>query len=494
MKTFLKYVSLAISTILIGCGGGGDSSVASSAISYISWTNSVNGESVIDASGDFVKFRSDSRNMVFGSTEYTNMTVSSTGAKLVFNGNVVGTVLYIKSDSGSTITGLVCSDGTFMDIFGVQSNLTVKCSSVIPVPIDTPTAGAQTVKIGHVAPMSGAQAHYGRDNANGSQMAVEDLNAQNIVIGGKTIKFELMAEDDAADPALAITVAQKLCNANVAGVVGHLNSGTTIPASKIYNDCGIPHVTGSATNPNLTKPGYKTTYRIIANDNALGAGLAVYAADTMKLKTVAVIDDRTAYGQGVAEVFKATALAKGMQVVDQQFTTATATDFMAILTAIKAKNPDAIFYGGMDVQAGAMLRQMDQLGMSSVRYFGGDGICTTELINVAASAKSLAGVVCADGGLSIAKMPGGPAWKARYDVKYPGQFQVYSPYTYDATFVLVDAMKRANSTDPKVYLPKLLETNLNGVTAVIAFEPNGELKNPAMTLSTYKDGKKVALN
>ncbi len=351
----------------------------------------------------------------------------------------------------------------------------------------------QVVKIGHVAPMSGGQAHYGKDNTNGSAMAVEDLNAQNLVIGGKKIKFQLMAEDDAADPKQGTAVAQKLCDAKVAGVVGHLNSGTTIPASKIYNDCGIPHVTGAATNPNLTKPGYKTTYRIIANDNALGAGLADYAASTLKLKTVAVIDDRTAYGQGVAEVFKKTALAKGMKVVDEQYTTDKATDFMAILTAIKAKNPDAIFYGGMDAQAGAMLRQMDQLNLSKVKFFGGDGICTAEIIKIASGAKSLDGVVCAEGGASIAKMPGGTAWKARYDAKYPGQFQIYSPFTYDATFVLVDAMKRANSTDPKVYVPKLTETNFKGVTANIGFEPSGEMKNPSMTLSTYKDGKKVAL-
>ncbi len=355
-------------------------------------------------------------------------------------------------------------------------------------------ADEMVVKIGHVAPMSGSQAHYGKDNENGVRMAIEDLNAQKVVIGGKTIKFEIAAEDDAADPKQGTAVAQKLCDAKVAGVVGHLNSGTTIPASKIYNDCGIPHITGAATNPNLTKPGYNTTYRIIANDNALGAGLAFYAADNLKLKKIAVIDDRTAYGQGVAEVFTKIAKTKGIEIVDQQFTTDKATDFMAILTAIKSKKPDGIFYGGMDAQAGAMLRQMDQLGLSNVKFFGGDGICTTEIIKIASGAKSLDGVICAEGGSSIAKMPGGTAWKARYDAKYPGQFQIYSPYTYDATFVLVDAMKRANSTDPKVYLPKLIETNYKGVTANIAFEPNGEMKNPSMTLSTYKDGKKVALN
>ena len=351
----------------------------------------------------------------------------------------------------------------------------------------------QVVKIGHVAPVSGAQAHYGKDNENGARMAIEELNTQNIVIGGKKIKFELQAEDDAADPKQGTAAAQKLCDAKVAGVVGHLNSGTTIPASKVYNDCGIPHVTGAATNPNLTKPGYKTTFRIIANDNALGAGLAFYAADTLKLKTVAIVDDRTAYGQGVAAVFKKVAAEKGMKVVDEQFTTDKATDFMAILTAIKSKNPDGIFFGGMDPQAGPMLRQMEQLGMGNVKYFGGDGVCTTEIAKLAAGAKTLANVICAEGGASLQKMPGGTEWKARYDAKYPNQFQIYSPYTYDATMLLVDAMKRADSTDPKVYTAKLVESDYKGVTANIQFEPNGEMKNAAITLYHYVDGKKTPL-
>lgn len=352
----------------------------------------------------------------------------------------------------------------------------------------------QVVKIGHVAPMSGPQAHYGKDNENGVRMAIEDLNAKGVTIGGKKVRLEIAAEDDAADPKQGTAAAQKLCDAKVAGVVGHLNSGTTIPASKVYNDCGIPHITGAATNPNLTKPGYDTTYRIIANDNALGAQLALYAADTLKLKSVAIIDDRTAYGQGVAEIFKKTAESKGVKVVDSQFTNDKATDFMAILTAIKAKNPDGVFYGGMDPQAGPMLRQMEQLGMADVKFFGGDGICTTEIAKLAAGAKTLGGVICAEGGSAIDKMPGGKAWKTRYDAKYPGQFQIYSPYTYDATFVLVDAMTRAGSTDPKKYIPELKKANFKGITSTVQFETNGELKNAAATLYTYKDGKKVALN
>ncbi|WP_425414313.1 branched-chain amino acid ABC transporter substrate-binding protein [Ottowia thiooxydans] len=352
----------------------------------------------------------------------------------------------------------------------------------------------QVVKIGSVAPMSGPQAHYGKDNENGVRMAVADLNKQNIVIGGKKIKWEMQSEDDAADPKQGTAAAQKLCDAKVNGVVGHLNSGTTIPASKVYNDCGIPHVTGAATNPDLTKPGYKTTYRIIANDLSLGAGLAFYAADALKLKKVAVIDDRTAYGQGVADIFEKTAKSKGIQVVDRQFTTDKSTDFMAILTAIKAKAPDGIFFGGMDAQGGPMLRQIEQLGMGNVKVFGGDGICTEKLGELAAGAKTVGNVVCADGGSSIQKMPGGIAWKKRYDADFPKQFQLYSPYTYDAAMLLADAMKRANSTDPKVYTPKLIEANYKGVTSTIQFQPNGEMKNPTITLSVYKNGKKTALN
>ena len=376
----------------------------------------------------------------------------------------------------------------------MQMNLKLTVVASLAMVAGVASAQDAVVKIGHVAPMSGAQAHYGKDNENGVRMAIEDLNAQNLTIGGKKVKFEIAAEDDAADPKQGTAAAQKLCDSKVAGVVGHLNSGTTIPASKVYNDCGIPMITGAATNPNLTKPGYKNVFRIIANDNALGAGLAFYAADALKLKKVAIIDDRTAYGQGVAEVFKKTALAKGMTVVDEQFTTDKATDFMAILTAVKAKNPDAIFFGGMDPQGGPMLRQMEQLGMSNVKFFGGDGICTAELAKLAAGAKTIGNVVCAEGGASLAKMPSGEAWKKRYDAKYPGQIQVYSPNTYEATFVLVDAMKRANSTDPKVYMPELIKSNFKGVTTTIAFEPNGELKNPAITLYVYKDGKKSALN
>ncbi len=352
----------------------------------------------------------------------------------------------------------------------------------------------QVVKIAHAGPVSGGIAHIGKDTENGVRLAVEDLNAQALVIGGKKIKFELAAEDDAGDPRQATAVAQKLCDQKVAGVVGHLQSGTSIPASAVYAKCDMPHITASASNPDLTKPGHKTTFRLIANDNALGAALALFGADHLKIKTVAIIDDRTAYGQGVASVFKATALQKGVKVVGEEFTNDKATDFMVILTSIKNKKPDAIFYGGLDAQAGPMLRQMEQLGLSGVKYFGGDALCTEKLPELASKTQALKNVTCATGGASVDKMQGGADWKKRYDAKFPGQFQIYSPYAYDATMVLADAMKRANSVDPKVFNAFISKTDYKGVTANIAFTSKGELTTPAVTLYTYNDGRRVALN
>lgn len=345
------------------------------------------------------------------------------------------------------------------------------------------------VRIAHVGPTSGAQAHFGKDNENGVRPAIEELNRRRLFIGGAPARFELVAEDDAADPKQATQVAQKLCDLRIAGVVGHMNSGTAIPAAGIYHACGIPNITGSATNPKLTQSGYRTTFRVIANDNALGAGLAAHAAES-KLRTVAVIDDRTAYGQGIAEVFRRTAREKGLQIVGEHFTTDKAVDFTAILTAIKAQAPQAIFFGGVDAQAGPMLRQMEQLGLRDIVVLGGDGVCSHKLPELAAGSRLVDRVRCAEGGLSIDRMPTGKAWKQRYDARFASQFQVFSPYTYDATMVLADAMVRAGSADPRVYAAHLRSTRLEGVTARIEFGPDGDLKSPAMTLFEFRGGKK----
>jgi branched-chain amino acid transport system substrate-binding protein len=278
----------------------------------------------------------------------------------------------------------------------------------------------------------------------------------------------------------------------VNGVVGHLNSGVTLPSSPVLNKCGIPQLTGAATNPSITQQGFKNFFRLIANDNAIGGGMATFAAKTGS-KSVAVIDDRTAYGKGVAEIFAKVAKQNGINVVAQEYTNDKATDFMAILTSIKAKKPDAIFFGGMDTQAGPMMRQMEQLGMDKVRVFGGDGPCTEKVVELSGNAKTLQGFFCGDGGENIAKTKLGAEWRKRYDATYPKEFQVYSPMVYDAVMVLADAMVRAKSTDPKVYIKELPKTKYNGVSGVISFDEMGELQVPGITISSFKTGKKTPL-
>ena len=264
-------------------------------------------------------------------------------------------------------------------------------------PAAAPAPETVTVKIGHVGPTSGAIAHLGKDNENGARMAIDELNAAGLKIDGKVAKFELLAEDDAGDPKQGTAVATKLVDAKVNGVIGHLNSGTTIPASQIYDAAGIPQISPSATNPKYTRQGYKGVFRVVADDVHLGGTLGKYAVETLKAKTVAVIDDRTAYGQGVADEFEKGVAAAGGKVVGREFTNDKATDFNAILTTLKAKKPDVVFFGGMDAVAGPMLRQMKQLGIKA-KFMGGDGICSSELPKLAGDAMADDMVYCAEAG------------------------------------------------------------------------------------------------
>ncbi|WP_286758126.1 branched-chain amino acid ABC transporter substrate-binding protein, partial [Ralstonia sp. RL] len=319
--------------------------------------------------------------------------------------------------------------------------------------------------------------------------------AKGVTIGGKKVKFELLAEDDGADPKQATAAAQKLVDAKVNGVVGHLNSGTTIPASKIYYDAGIPQISPSATNPKYTQQGFNTAFRVVANDGQLGGTLGRYAVQINKAKRIAVVDDRTAYGQGVAEEFIKGVKSKGTsaEIVAQQYTNDKATDFNAILTAIKAKNPDTVFFGGMDAVAGPMLRQMKALGINA-KFMGGDGICSEALAKLAGDAMADGQVVCAEaGGVEEAQKKGMEEFRAAYKKKFGTDVQIYAPYVYDAVMVMVEAMKKAGSAEPAKYLPELHKISYKGVTGNIAFDPKGDIKDGTLTLYTYKGGKRVQL-
>lgn len=351
-------------------------------------------------------------------------------------------------------------------------------------------AQEQVVKIGHVGPLSGQIAHLGKDNENGARMAIDVLNAKGVTIGGKKIKFVLQAEDDGANPQQATAAAQKLADAKVNGVVGHLNSGTTIPASKIYHDAGIPQISPSATNPKYTMQGYQGAFRVVANDGQLGGALGRYTASDIKAQRIAIIDDRTAYGQGVADEFAKAAKAAGLTIVGRQYTTDKATDFNAILTAIKGKSPDLIFFGGMDAVGGPMLRQMRQLGIQA-KFMGGDGICTEQLPSLAGAGMSDGQVVCAEaGGVAESQKKIVEKFRGDYKKKFGIEVKLYAPYVYDAVMVMVAAMQKANSVEPAKYLPELAKISYVGVTGKIEFDARGDMKNGLLTLYTYKGGKR----
>ena len=356
------------------------------------------------------------------------------------------------------------------------------------------TLAQEVIKIGHVAPTSGGIAHFGKDNEQGARLAIDELNAKGLKIGGKAVKFELLAEDDAGDPKQGTAVAQKLVDQKVKGVVGHLNSGTTIPAAKIYSEAGIPQISPSATNPKYTRQGFKTAFRVVADDVHLGGTLGKYAVNTLKGKSIAVIDDRTAYGQGVATEFEKSVKALNGNIVAHEFTTDKSTDFMSILTSIKAKKPDIVFYGGMDAVAGPMLRQMKSLGIN-VKFMGGDGICSSELPKLAGDGLANDMVYCAEaGGVEGSQKAGMDAFKAKFKAKFGADVTLYSPYVYDAVNLLADAMVKADSSDPAKYLPALAKTtNYAGVTGPITFDEKGDIKNGALTLKTYRDGKPFEL-
>jgi branched-chain amino acid transport system substrate-binding protein len=371
-------------------------------------------------------------------------------------------------------------------------------TKLIPFAIALAFAGSasaqQVVKIGHVAPISGPSAHLGKDNENAARMAIDELNAKGFTLNGQKVTLQLVSEDDGADPKQGTAVAQKLVDAKVNGVIGHLNSGTTVPASKIYNDAGIVQISPATTAPVYTRQHFPGAFRVVASDAKLGSTMSKYAIDTLHAKNIAIIDDRTTYGQGVADEFAKGLKKPGIKVVGREFTSATANDYTAILTSIKAKKPDLIFFGGMDSVAGPMLKQIKALGINAV-FMGGDGICTDALGGLAGDALGDGRVYCAEaGGVKGPQEKVMEDFRARYKKKFNMNVQLYAPYVYDSVMVMATAMQNAKSADPAKYLPVLKNIKYDGVTGTIQFDANGDIKDGALTLFTYKDGKRTKLD
>ena len=350
----------------------------------------------------------------------------------------------------------------------------------------TPSAASQTleIRIGHVAPLTGGNAHLGKDNENGARLAIEEANAASIKIGGKTAKFDLVAEDDQEDPKVGATVAQKLVDAKVAGVVGHLNSGTSIPASPIYNQAGIPVISGSATNPKLTEQGFKNQFRDVGRDDQQGPAIATYIAAERKPKLVAIVDDASAYGEGLANEVEKTLRAANVRVLPREKGTNKTNDWKAVLTKLRGRQPDAVFYGGMTSTAAPLIKQGRELGMKAVFSFG-DGACEGEMVKLAGEATE--GMLCSQAGIPVA------AASKKFLDAYKKRFNqdpiIYAPFTYDAANLLIEAMKKADSADPAKYLPELQKISYAGATGPISFDEKGDRKDAEITIFAIKSGK-----
>ncbi|MGX5877626.1 branched-chain amino acid ABC transporter substrate-binding protein, partial [Burkholderia gladioli] len=349
----------------------------------------------------------------------------------------------------------------------------------------TPASAADLVKIGFAAPLTGTQSNYGTDMQKGVQLAIDDFNATKPVIGGKPVTFTLDSQDDQADPRTGTTVAQRLIDDGVSGIIGHFNSGTSIPASDLYERAGLPQVS-MATSPQYTARGYKTTFRLLTSDAQAGRIVGSYVVNTLHYKRVAIIDDRTAYGQGIADEFAAAVQKAGGTIVKRDFTNDKALDFSAILTNLKGMNPDAVFYGGGDAQSSPMIRKMRQLGIKAA-FVTGEMSKSPTFLKVGGEAAE--GAIVYMGGLPKEKMPGFAGFEQRYKARFKEEVVTYSPYSYDGTIALLTAMKNANSTDPKVYGPYLDKVSIKGVSAAtIAYDPKGDLRDAPVTIYRVDHG------
>lgn len=349
---------------------------------------------------------------------------------------------------------------------------------------------AKEIKIGFAAALSGAQGHYGKDMEYAAKVAIDEANAKNPQLRGQAVKFKLVSEDDQADPKTGTAAAQRLVDEGVVAVVGHFNSGTSIPASRIYNAAGIPQISPTATNPTLTNQGYKNVFRVINSDAQLGSYAGKYAVAGKDFKRIAIVDDRTAFGQGMADQFEKAVKAANGTVVAREFTTDKAVDFTSILTRLKGLQADLVFFGGQDGQAGPMAKQMKQLDMRAT-LMGGGGFRNKHFIKSAGPGAE--GTLSWDYGLPLSRMPGGKALIAKMKERYNVEPEDFAPFSYDATSAIIHAIVKANSADPKEFLPALATIEFDGVTGKIKFDSKGDLVNPPATLFEVRDNEWVPL-
>ena len=368
----------------------------------------------------------------------------------------------------------------------IIQSIAVGCATAVGLALVPGSVLAKDIRFGFAAPLTGPQSHYGEDMQNGLTLAIEEANKKGIEVGGSKAKFVLVSKDDQADPRVGVQVAQQLVDEDVAGILGHFNSGTSIPASRVYHDAGLPQIS-MATSPEYTLQNYETTFRMMTSDTQQGSAVGKFIVEKLNGKKVALIDDRTAYGQGLADEVEKAVKAAGGTIVRREYTTDKANDFTSILTNIKAAAPDAIFFGGLDAQSGPMKRQIATLGIKAP-LVSGEMTRSDTFIKLAGDAAN--GTYASLAGVPLPNMAAGKDFEAAYQARFKKAPGVYAPYAYDGAWNMISAIEKANSADPAKYMPELAKLNRKGATSEhIAYDKKGDLKEISVTVYEVKNGK-----
>ncbi len=339
----------------------------------------------------------------------------------------------------------------------------------------------EVIKVGVAGPMTGDQAKMGTDFKNGVSLAIEEWNAKGGLLGKK---ISLLEADDQHDPKQAVSVANKAVNEGVVGLIGHFNSSCSIPASDVYNRAGIPMITPGSTNPQLTEKGYRGIFRVCGRDDQQGKVGAEFVAEKLRLKSVAVIHDKTTYGQGLADEFKRFISGK-VEVVYYGGIIQGDKDFKTVLTVIREKRPELIYYGGIYPEMGLLVKQARELGIGAP-FMSGDGSIDPKFIEIA-------GPKAADGTyLTFSPDPRNiPTAKVFIDdyQKRFGEIGPYSVYAYDAANILFTAIKEAGTAEGRAVAEKLHSSEFSGALGKIRFDEKGDVTASLYVVWITREGQ-----
>ncbi len=375
---------------------------------------------------------------------------------------------------------------TARKIVALMAALMLAASAVGCSQAETPEAESPAevtkVRIGYAAPLTGDNALWGEGMKRAAELAIKEANeSQEVKDAG--FEFELVPNDDQGDPKQAVNVANAIvADQGIVGVIGHFNSGCSIPASTVYNEGGMPMISVSS-NPQLTAQGYENVFRIVAKDDAQGAFAGELVYDKLGFKNVALIDDSTAYGQGLATEFEAVFTGKGGKIILKEKVQPKDVDFSALVTKLKSAKPEAVYYAGALNEGALLSKQMKEAGLK-VPVIGGDMIYTADYVKLA-GAGNAEGDVATALGLPLDQLPKGVEFKEKYAAEYDGAApEAYDVYAYDQARIFVAAVLKAGKADRAAVTAAIASGTFEGATGAVAFDENGDNKEQA--ISSYK--------